>query len=223
MPSSRDYALLGVVLGTVLLSGAVFAFPDGFYPEYHYEVEQVTMDDEGTVYGWATTAPEVYVCHEAEPSLTCSFERRVRDHGPVVRDDPVRGQYELVFFRNGTNAGAYYRANGTQLANGSYAHELDRIGPLEALSVASREADRLPHELRRVLDRGDVWTTTSLPGWDAWELSDYHVVEYEGRYYRQGGASYYGTRHRVERLVRWLVGLTGLAVLAVSIDRARQS
>lgn len=222
MSRPRDFALLGIVLGTVLLTGAVFAFPNGFYPEFHYEVERVTMDDEVFVYGWATTAPEVQTCAEADATLTCTFERRVRDEGTVVRDEPVRDSYELVFFKNGTNSGTYYRATGTELANESFAHGLELIGPREALSVASLDADRLHPELQRLLNRGEVRSITPIQGWEAWEISDYHIVESDGRYYRQAGLAYDGTRRSTEQLARLLVGFIGLGVLAVSLNRTRQ-
>ncbi|WP_435348521.1 hypothetical protein [Haloarchaeobius sp. HRN-SO-5] len=221
MLSQRDYALLGVVLGTVLLTGSVFAFPNGFYPEYQYEVERVTMDDEVFVYGWATHAPEVRTCDETDASLACTFERRVRDDGPVVSDEYVRGRYDLVFFRNDTTSGTYYLATATELANGSYAHELEQLGPREALSVASLDADRLHPEFRRLLVRGEARSTTPIPGWNEWEVSEYHIVEYDGRYYRQDGFTYDGTKRGIEGLVRSLVGVVGLGILVVSLDRAR--
>lgn len=222
MSRPRDLALLGVVLGTVLLAGAVFAFPDGFYPEYHYQVERVTVDDEAFVYGWATRAPEVLDCDGADPSLTCTFERRVHDRGTVVRDEHVRGPYELVLFEDDSDTRTYYRATGTELANGSYAHELEPVGPREALSVASLDAERLHPDFRRLLDRGEVRSTTPLHGWEAWEVSDYYIVESDGRFYRQGGFAYYGSHRQTERLVRLLVGLIGLGVLAISLSRVRR-
>lgn len=219
MPSRRQLPLLGVILGTVLLTGAVLAVPSGFYPEYEYQVKQVTMDDEAFVYGWATRAPEVLTCNEGNTALACTFERRVRDQGTIIRNESVRGQYTLVYFEDETNTGTYYQVAGTKLSNGTYAHTLEPVGPREALSIASLDADRLHPELTQVLEYGEVKSTTSLQGWEVWEHSEYHIVEYDGRYYRQDESAYYGSRRHVELFVRFLVGAIGAGLLAVSVDK----
>lgn len=216
-------SLLGVVLGTALVTGALMGFSNGFYPEYEYEVEQVTMDDETFVYGWATQAPEVRACDDGDRTLVCTFERTVREDGPVVRDESVRGPYRLVLFENGSNGGTYYRVTGTELANGSYAHDLERIDAEEALSIASLDAQHLHSDFRRLLERGAVRSTTALHGWDAWEATDYHLVEHEGKFYRQGRFAYKGSRRQTEHLIRSMIGVVGFCLLAVSFRRAWRS
>lgn len=216
----KALSLLGLVVGTALMTAALVGFSNGFYPEYEYEVEQVTMDDEAFVYGWATLAPEVRSCGDGDRTLVCTFERTVREAGPVVRNESVRGLYRLVLFENGSNGGTYYRVTGTELANGSYAHDLERIETREALSIASMDARYLDSEFHRLLERGAVRSTTALHGWDAWEATDYHLVEHEGQFYRQGRFAYKGFRRQTERLVRAIVGVVGACLLAVSFRRA---
>lgn len=220
MSRHRDLALLGVVLGTVLLSGAVFAFPNGFIPEYHYEVERVTADDEASVYGWVPEDPEVRDCRGEDGSLTCRFERTVREEGTVIRDERVRYSYELVLFGNGEDRAAYYRVNGTELANGSFTHTLEPVEPREALSVASLDADNLHPDFQRLLDRGEIRSTSALPGWEAWWYSEYHLAESDGEYFRQVGYSH-NWSYPTEQLIRALVGFVGLYVLVKSVLHLR--
>ncbi len=187
MPTRRQYALLAVAVGGVLIVAPLLHGPVTPAP-YEYEVSETTLADRPIAA--AMNAPDVRTCHGEPTSRRCAFERLVADRGPLTHtadryENVSAGVHEddIVFlvehgFRRSVRA---YDGDGSV----RFAHEpVDDDELIDAIVVAEERVRRSEAAVESI-ETGRVITDEPVEIWE-----NRRTAEYEGNYYAVTAAAH---------------------------------
>lgn len=208
----RHQSLLLLGLGVLLVFAAAFAPMGTIAPTYRYEVVEVSPDSEGAAE--LTRTDQVLTCPHSDPP--CHVVSRVRANGSLVVDGvdaertPGFGhRYRVVYF---PKDGDFYRPHYEHLDNGSERLRLEAISNRSAMELVALDATAFPREFQRLFERGTVRTSEPIAGWKYWAYRD-GLVEYEGRFYRQGRFTYWEARSYWDEYLQVITTIAGIALL----------
>ncbi|KAB1198010.1 MULTISPECIES: hypothetical protein [Haloferax] len=206
-------SLLVIGLGVLLVFTAVFAPMGAIVPTYRYGVVEVSPDS-----NWAQHAAysdDVLTCVDDDPA--CQNVSQLRADGPKVVDSerakcaerPAFCLYQVAYYPRDD---AFYRLHHESLGNDSVELRLEPISNRTAMDIAAVNAETFPPEFQRLFESGTVRTSDPIAGWEYWQETN-ELVEYEGRFYRQGGRAYNGPNRRLDEYLRGLTALAGIGLL----------
>lgn len=189
MPSRFQYAVLLMVVGSLLIVVPILHGPITTEPSYEYGVEQTTVADQP----WevAHQAPNVTECFTHFSARGCMLEQVVAAEKPETYLDEFDGEVDAGTRESDTiymlGEDEFVKPIATHDGNGTVTLTHEPVTEDELIEAGVVGEDQFDHSEAAIesIESGQVTTDEPIEIWE-----DQRIVEYEGSYYQIASTSY---------------------------------